>query len=148
MSLSRRRSHDDTPAPVEINVVPLVDVSLVLLIIFLVTATFIKTSGLKLDLPTGAGAPMPAPRERIIEVGPNGELAWDGRRVSEAGLADALRREALAHGTMGVVTVRGDSRAALGRVVRAMSLAQSAGFTHQTVATQPPSGEKEPPGVP
>ena len=50
MSLSRSR-RIDSPPKVEINIVPLVDVALVLLIIFMVTATFVKTSALQLRLP-------------------------------------------------------------------------------------------------
>jgi len=137
MSLSRSRKVE-TPPRVEINIVPLVDVSLVLLIIFMVTATFVKTSGMTLQLPTSATTQLAGAvkRELVIGVMANGSLRWGTAAVSEAALAAALRDEARQYGTESRVTVQGDARAAHGRVVQAMTLAQLAGFSHLVIATQ------------
>jgi len=142
LSLSRR--HVAEPMPhVEINIVPLVDVALVLLIIFMVTATFVKTTGLAVTLPGAAAAQQvaPAKREVVIGIARNGQFSWSGVPVSDARLALLLHDEAVRDGAQARVTVQGDTHAEHGRVVAAMSCAQDAGFTHLMIATRPESGE-------
>jgi len=142
MSLSRMRGEAQLPR-VEINIVPLVDVSLVLLIIFMVTATFVKAAGLRIELPQATGAQQPpmAPRELIIEVAANGAFSYIGSPVSDARLQQLLLDEVKAHGHETRVIIRGDRRAALGRVVQAMSSAQQAGLLHLVVATRQTIGD-------
>ncbi|MHB9131587.1 MAG: ExbD/TolR family protein [Armatimonadota bacterium] len=137
MSLARSRKHLPEPK-VEINVVPLVDVSLVLLIIFMVTATFIKTAGMHLQLPTSSltqngGA---AKHDIVIGVGPDGALLWQGNPLQDGQLASVLQQEAKAHGVETRVTIQGDRRAMHGRVVQAMTIAQQVGFSHLVIATK------------
>jgi biopolymer transport protein ExbD len=138
MSLSRQ-PHADPPPKVEINIVPLVDVSLVLLIIFMVTATFVKTTGMRLELPASstARAVEATPRELSIGVTAAGALLWQDQPVSEAQLTAALTAVAHAQGTTGRVTIYGEAHAEHGRVVQAMTLAQQAGFVHLVIATRP-----------
>jgi len=137
MSLSRSRKSDSGPK-VEINVVPLVDVSLVLLIIFMVTATFIKSAGMHIQLPTSSVSQMgeKVRRELAIGVDARGTLLWQGAPVTDDGLAAALREDAREFGTRSRVIVQGDERAAHGRVVRAMTLAQEAGFSRLVIAAR------------
>jgi len=141
MSLARMRGDEPTPK-VEINIVPLVDVSLVLLIIFMVTATFVKASGMRLELPKAASA-QPTPqtsRELTIEVAADGIYSCLGAPVGDAQLQQILLDEVRVHGHATRITIRGDRRAALGRVVQAMSIAQEVGLLHLVVATQQPTG--------
>lgn len=142
MALSRRRSDEDAPK-VEINIVPLVDVSLVLLIIFMVTATFVHASGLRIDLPQAAGAPQSSstPRDLTIDVAADGAFFCFGSVLSDAQMPRLLREVVRAHGQETRVIIRGDRRAALGRVVQAMSAAQAAGLRHLVVATREPVGD-------
>jgi len=130
---------------VEINIVPLVDVALVLLVIFMVTTTFQQTSGMRLQLPTSESARQvpPEKREVVIGIAADGAFSFAGAPVSDEALADHLRREAAAHGTASRVTVQGDRRAAHGRVVKAMTLAQLAGFSKLVISTklEPPHGQ-------
>lgn len=137
MSLSRARKTEVSPR-VEINIVPLVDVSLVLLIIFMVTATFVKTSGIRLQLPTSTATQQAGKtkREVVIGVAADGAFRLGDAQVSEAQLDAALRREAVDYGVESRITVQGDERAAHGRVVRAMTLAQLAGFSRLVIATR------------
>lgn len=137
MSLSRSRKSEQGPK-VEINVVPLVDVSLVLLIIFMVTATFIKGTGMDIQLPSSAAARV-APqvkRELVIGIDARGGFLWDGSVVTDGDLSSLLQDEACEHGTGSRVTIRGDARAAHGRVVHAMTLAQQAGYSHLVIAAR------------
>lgn len=137
MSLSRGHKHEPAPK-VEINIVPLVDVALVLLIIFMVTATFVKTSGMRLDLPSSSATQAVETQKRALVIGitPQGQFLWDGAPVSDAQLSAALRAEATAYGTRNQVTVQGDTHAEHGRVVEAMTRAQAAGFTQLVIATK------------
>lgn len=137
MSLSRSRRTDRAPR-VEINVVPLVDVALVLLIIFMVTATFIKGAGMSIQLPSSSAARVsPAEsRELVVGIDSAGAFLLDGVPVTDSELATALNKDAESHGVGSRVTIRGDSRAAHGRVVRAMTLAQQAGFSRLVIAAR------------
>ena len=144
MSLSRKvfgSSKTDAPR-VDINIVPLVDVSLVLLIIFMVTATFIKNSAMRLDLPSASatGAPPPIRHEIVVEVDRAGEIAFNGAPIAVSALDEAFKNEADLDGTDGRVTVRGDSQASYGAIVHVMSVARDAGFVHLLVATKPDGG--------
>jgi len=137
VSLSRSLKKPVEPK-VEINIVPLVDVALVLLIIFMVTTTFEKTAGMKMQLPTSASAqPVPPEqREVVIGIAADGAFTYDGRQVTDNTLAAALKREAAARGVESRVTIQGDKRAAHGQVVRAMTLAQLAGFSKLVISTK------------
>ena len=137
MSLSRRHKADSEPR-VEINVVPLVDVSLVLLIIFMVTATFIKTAGMHITLPSSSvtQAAKDVKRELVIGVSADGAFLWHGKAISDRALGSVLAKDAQSYGAQSRVIVQGDSRTAHGRVVRAMTLAQEAGFSHLVIATR------------
>jgi len=123
---------------VEINIVPLVDVALVLLVIFMVTTTFEQKAGIGMQLPTSETARQvePEQREVVIGIAADGAFQWAGAPVSDEELAAVLRDEAAKRGAEGRVTVQGDRRAAHGRVVKAMTLAQLAGFSKLVISTK------------
>ena len=137
MGLSRSRKIGSGPT-VEINVVPLVDVALVLLIIFMVTATFMKSAGLHIQLPSSSATQPSAEikQELVIGIDADGRLLWQGAWITDEELAAALQEHAEAFGTESHVTVHGDARAPHGRVVKAMSLAQQAGFSRLVIAAR------------
>ncbi len=126
----------------EINVVPYIDVMLVLLIIFMVTAPLI-TQGVHVELPQANAEPMDKDDEPplVISVNRAGELflnvgegrehALDGDTLVER-VAAVLRHKP---GTS--VMVRGDAGVEYGRVVRAMVLAQAAGAPSVGLITAP-----------
>ncbi len=137
MSLSRGRKAEQGPK-VEINVVPLVDVSLVLLIIFMVTATFMKSAGMHIQLPSSSvtQAAKETKREIVIGIASNGDFYWQGKMVSDRELSSLLKSDAQSNGTDSRIIIQGDERAAHGRVVRAMTLAQEAGFFRLVIAAK------------
>ncbi len=137
MSLSRGRKQESAPK-VEINIVPLVDVSLVLLIIFMVTATFVKETGMNIRLPSSSVTQSAATMKREIMIGvdASGRFSYAGKPVSEEVLASSLMVDAGSLGTDTRITIQGDERAAHGRVVRAMTLAQEAGFSRLVIAAK------------
>jgi len=126
----------------EINVVPYIDVMLVLLVIFMVTAPLI-TLGVKVDLPReSAGAMSAQPSESIvISVDQFGDLYVDigsdkHLPVSEEVLLERIRT-VLARNANTPVLVRADAGVDYGRVVHAMVIGQSAGAAQIGLITAP-----------
>ena len=127
----------------EINVVPYIDVMLVLLIIFMITTPLI-TQGVKVELPEADAEPLSEESEEplVISVSQAGELFLNVGDAKENPLEEEtlmLRVAAvLRHKPKTPVMVRGDSRVDYGRVVHAMVLAQAAGAPSVGLVTEPP----------
>ena len=82
---------DDAPI-VDINVTPLVDIVLVLLIIFMVTATYIVTPSIKVNLPEAATGEPTESSSLGLHLSVDGQLSLDGTIISETDLRTTLRR--------------------------------------------------------
>jgi biopolymer transport protein TolR len=111
----------------EINVVPYIDVMLVLLVIFMITAPLL-TQGIKVDLPQVAARPVEATDRDtlVVTVDRQGRYFLDDRRVSEQELQEKVGRMLRLKPALPVL-VRGDRNVAYGDIVRAMALLQAAG---------------------
>jgi biopolymer transport protein ExbD len=126
----------------DINITPLTDIFLVLLIIFMVTTTAIaeqrtnEGSGLKVDLPRGgaktAGA---APHDLAIAVLEDGRTVIGGRVVDEATLGAILAQTAKANAET-LVLVQADQGVQHGKVVSVMDLARRNGLARLAIATR------------
>lgn len=129
----------------EINIIPLVDVMLVLLIIFMVTTAFTKDTGLKLNLPpaktTEAGAQTST--DLIVALGQNNQITLDGTPASEAQIAAAMRARVRVNPQIHVV-IKGDGRVAYARVVRVMDMARQAGLKSVALGTRVPEKDETP----
>lgn len=125
----------------EINVTPFVDVMLVLLIIFMVTAPLL-TAGVPIDLPDSRAKALSEEREQVtISLARDGTVAVDDVQMSLAELPDAL--ETLPRGEDGkppLVTLRADKALDYGAVMAAMGELNRAGFNAITLVTNA-SGE-------
>ena len=95
MAHSSSAGDDDTIQG--INVTPLVDIMLVLIIIFMVASQIGKVLDLELQLPRAASAEQAPPPTLTIEVGLKGELRLDGKRLGQPELQAAVRRAAAAN---------------------------------------------------
>jgi biopolymer transport protein TolR len=125
----------------EINVVPYIDVMLVLLIIFMVTAPMLS-QGIKVDLPKAAAEPLPADAEPLVlSIDPDGgmylnigdpQASLDADRILEL-VSAVIRRE-----PERPVVVKADTTVQYGRVVEGMALLQQAGAQKVGFATQSP----------
>jgi len=129
----------------EINIIPLVDVMLVLLIIFMVTTAFTKDTGLKLNLPAAktreAGAKTSG--DLVIALGQNNRMTLDGRAASEAQIAAAMRARVQKNPRTHVV-IKGDGGIAYARIVRLMDVARQAGLKSVTLGTRQPESYENP----
>ena len=125
----------------EINITPLTDIFLVLLIIFMVTTSVISSQGKNVDLPSSAVASQ-TPAGVTVTITAEDEVAIDGAVVEGEAIAPALKA-ALDKAKDKVVVLRGDRAVVLGRAVSILDMAQEAGATSIALATKPPGpGEK------
>jgi biopolymer transport protein ExbD len=119
----------------EINITPLTDVFLVLLIIFMVTTSVVASQGKNVDLP-GAEVSDTTPTGVTVTVTSEGEILVDDRTVTTETLY-AVLEEALGKSREKLVILRGDKRVLLGQAVNILDVAQKAGATGIALATRP-----------
>jgi biopolymer transport protein TolR len=121
----------------EINVTPMVDVMLVLLIIFMVSAPLL-TVGVPIDLPQSQATSLNQDREPItISVNDQGKVFLQNTEISVADLVVKLKAIADARGGADArIYVRGDKKVDYGTVMRVMGRLSGAGFTKVALVTE------------
>jgi len=126
----------------EINITPLTDVMLVLLIIFMVTATFfVAEPAMQVELPPAVSSELVAKGngEITVIVNRDGDLFVDEQRVSAERLTEALMDAARnIDADRKVVVVRGDREAAYGQIIWIMDSARLVGLRHVSLSTERP----------
>jgi len=121
-------------AMAEINVTPFVDVMLVLLIVFMVTAPLL-TAGVPVDLPKTRAQALGQDREPLsVSVKRDGSIYLQNSPISEDALVPRLKAIAQ-NGYDQRIFVRGDKSVDYGRVMEVMGLLNEAGFTHIGLVT-------------
>jgi biopolymer transport protein TolR len=131
----------------EINVVPYIDVMLVLLVIFMITAPLL-TQGIDVELPTAAAQAVDTRDHEpvVVTVDRAGVLYLDagGDARKPVAPAEVARRVAalLRRDAATPVLVRADARVPYGEVVKAMALLQGAGATKLGFVTEPPVSDR------
>ncbi|MBU6258277.1 MAG: biopolymer transporter ExbD [Burkholderiales bacterium] len=138
MSFGRLESGRPAQPMSEINMTPLIDVMLVLLVIFIITAPLMASS-LRLDLPRAAGAaPADAPAFVALALDARGRLYLGEQPATRAQVAAAVRAAAKRDpGTE--VQLRADSRVPYGRVAELIGWVQEAGLSRIGFVTEPAS---------
>jgi biopolymer transport protein ExbD len=121
----------------EINITPLTDVFLVLLVIFMVTTSVIHSQGKQVDLP-GAEVSDSTPQGVTVTVTSEGAILVNDQPTDEANLFASLEA-ALQESREKLVILRGDKRVLLGQAVNILDLAQQAGATGIALATKRPA---------
>lgn len=135
MNFRRGRGHED----LEINLVPLIDVLLVIIIFLVVSATFSRINELQINLPT-AEANQQHEKPLVINVGidASGHTEINNAAVTDASIENitlALRKAA-GSGKEPTVIISADAKTTHQSVVNVMEAARQAGLTHITFATQ------------
>ena len=119
----------------DINMTPLIDVMLVLLVIFMITAP-LMTSSLKLDLPKTEGArPSDAPLFIAVAINEQGQMFVGDEAVTSEQLLQRAR-DAARRDPMTEVQLRADSRVPYGRVAELIGLVQDAGLSRVGFVTE------------
>ena len=125
----------------EINVTPLVDVMLVLVVIFIITAPLLASS-IRLDLPrSDAVKPNDAPRFVTVVLDKAGATFLDEKPVTSAQLAERLALAARDNPET-EVQLRADQAVPYGRVVQVMGAAQKAGLNRIGFVAEPPGASR------
>ncbi len=127
----------------EINLVPLIDVLLVIIIFLIVSATFARTNELKINLPTAqANTPQDKPLVVTVEVDASGRYLVNSVEVANgdvASIASALVKAA-GDGKDPTIVINADAKSTHQSVINVMEASRQANFTHITFATQSASG--------
>ena len=134
MSMMPAGSDDDVMS--EINMTPLVDVMLVLLIIFIITIPVINHA-VKLDLPKAASQPNDIkPRHVNVAIAADGAISWDGKAVDEADLKARIA-DVAAQSPQPELHLQADRKTPYERVAQLMAAAQTAGLSKIGFVTEP-----------
>ncbi|CAG0950663.1 Biopolymer transport protein ExbD [Anaerolineae bacterium] len=127
--------HAGTPVS-EINMVPLIDVMLVLLVIFIIAAPML-THAVKVDLPRASSAPEDSKPEVVsLAVDASGTVYWNDQKVDATAWRDRMA-EAASRQLQPELRIRADGAVAYRIVAGVMSDAASAGLTRIGFVTQP-----------
>ena len=135
MNFQRGKKHED----LEMNLVPLIDVLLVIIIFLVVSATFARMSELQINLPT-AQANTPEDKPKVIDVGIDakghyvvGKNSLDDSTVVAIG---AALQKAAGDGKDPTIVINADANTTHQSVINVMEAARQVGMTHITFATQ------------
>ena len=147
MAFGRLERAESAKPMSDINVTPLVDVMLVLLVIFIITAPLLASS-IKLDLPKAEGAqPGEPPRSVTVAVDKAGQIFYEAKVVTPEQLGAELQSAARANPDT-EIQLRADQGVPYGRVVEVMGQAQKAGLNRigfvADSPTAPTSGNTAP----
>lgn len=134
----RRGAGRDEP---EINLIPFIDVLLVIIIFLMMTTTYSKISGIEIDLPTAASSNQTPPDEIMVSVTASGTVVVDGQSLTRPGVdavAAALKQAAQRKATSKppVVSINADAKATHQSVVDVMQAAHQADLSQISFATR------------
>ena len=134
----RRGSRSAEP---EINLIPLIDVLLVIIIFLMLTTTYAKFSGIEINLPTADSSKQAEqPNEVNVAVTAGGQVLVNKAPLAAAdvrSISEALRRAA-GERKDPLIVINADAKATHQSVVDIMQAAQAAGYPHISFATQAP----------
>ena len=129
MRYSRSRARSAT-----LNMTPLIDVVLVLIVFFLMTTTFVLAPGIKVDLPPGSAMHRASESDAMVVVTQDGTVYYQNERVDLPTLQVALSQAQHQHPGLRLV-IQADKSAQHGRVVEIMDIAKGAGIERLAIAT-------------
>ena len=140
MAFGRMSTRQGADAPIStINVTPLVDVMLVLVVIFILAAPMLAAS-LRVQLPKAQAATQQAPVAQgdalVVEVSPQGEIWIQGAVADDAAVQQQLQQLGQRN-PQAEVQLRADTSVPYGRVVQVMGWAHTAGLTRIGFVTEP-----------
>ncbi|WP_447837867.1 ExbD/TolR family protein [Aeromonas salmonicida] len=127
---------DDQPLS-EINMIPMIDVMLVLLIVFMITAPLL-TNAVKLELPEASSQLNQPEKEDIaLAIDETGKIYWNDKEVDEAALLAQMETAGKAEGELPEIQLRIDKRVEYGIIARVMAQASQHGLHKIAFVSQP-----------
>ena len=134
----RRGNSQDEP---EINLIPLIDVLLVIIIFLMLTTTYARYSGLEINLPTAdAEKQSEQPNEINVAIAANGQVMINKSPLAatDVGSISTALRRAGGDAKEPIIVINADAKATHQSVIDVMQGAQAAGYPHISFATQAP----------
>ncbi len=128
---------DDDPVMADINVTPLVDVMLVLLIIFMIAAPMLH-QGIEVALPRVDAAPLPLRMEDplVLSIDRDGKIFLRETPVEIEDLVDQVKAQTAARGDDSVF-LKGDREVGYGRIMEVLDVLHQGGIVHVGMVTEP-----------
>ncbi len=128
----RRARHDDES---EVNLTPMLDVVFIMLIFFIVTASFVKEAGIDVSRPPAAESEKKARGNILVQITGNSQIWLDGRQVDPRALRPNIER-LHAENPQGSVIVQADQESENGLLVEVMDAARLAGVESVSLAAE------------
>ncbi len=129
------REHSQTEEEVEINMTPMLDIVFIMLIFFIVTATFIKEAGVEVDRPSAVTAEKKDRASILIAVTENDEI-WINRRKVDLKSLRANIEKLHAENPQGTVVVQADKRAKAGLMIAVTEVVNDSGVPNVAISTE------------
>lgn len=136
MAIHLRRSSHRSPI-VDINMIPLIDVALVLLIIFMVMTPFLVQQQIRVNLPQSVSSSESADRPIVIGIQKSGEMTLNGAAVAVGSLQSALQKT-LRRDPERPVVIQADRNLALQQVVSVMDVAKRLAVAKLGISVEQP----------
>ena len=137
--MSRRRRAERSPLNAEINVVSLIDVMMLLMVIFMITAPIMQ-GGVDVRLPTADAKPLDPKGGMVVTVDKRGQIFVDESRMSFEAFRASFKALAGQRGRQGVY-LRADEAVAYGQVIRVLAVMRKAGVGDIGVVVEPLEGK-------
>lgn len=119
----------------EINITPMLDVVFIMLIFFIVTASFVKESGIDVNQPQAETAEPKKRANILVGIGPEGEIWINNRQVDVTSVQATIER-LHAENPQGSVVIQADQEAKTKRLIAVMDAARAAGVSNVSIAAQ------------
>ncbi len=133
MSLRRKRAREDDES--EVNLTPMLDVVFIMLIFFIVTASFVKESGIDVNRPDAQTAEPKQKASILIAISEDGEIWIKKRRVDIRQVRPNVEKM-LAENPLGTVVIQADEESKNGLFVQVMDAARAAGAFKIAIAAE------------
>ena len=130
--LKRRGASDDES---DINLTPMLDVVFIMLIFFIVTATFIKQAGIQVSRPDALTAEQKPTVSMLIAISPNGEIWIDKKRVDPAAVRAHIEK-LHAENPKGGLVIQADRQSTNEKLMAVLNAARAAGLTEVAISTE------------
>ena len=121
----------------EINITPMLDVVFIMLIFFIVTATFVKEAGIEVNRPDAATAVKQEKANIFIAIGPNNDVWIDRRKVDIRAVRPNIER-LHAENPQGSVIIQADKESKTETLITVMDASRQAGVFNIAIAAQEP----------
>lgn len=129
-----RRTLAEPDEPLELNLIPLIDVIMFLLIFFISTTSFIEEPGVKVDKPQAASARQMEKNSILFAVTVDGKVAYGGKEIGLGGVRPMVKR--LCAKEPLPVVIQADENSRSGMVIRVIDEAKLGGAKDVSIATE------------